>query len=231
MSGRSSVTARRSFIGSQSLRKLELDGRREVGVIVTDPAAAKKIAAVFEADWAASQPPVAPNGKQRTRRSLFWLPPLDDAGVDDRAEARDGVEVELVAVDFGDEKRVIGVEADAPSGRCCGRSRPSAVCRRIPMTKWTMPFCGFDPFVEMIVASEHDADAGLQEQRFEHRGQVGVRPVALAGRVERMVEVRDLPVARSSSRAPSRARPPAARSGSRSRGQRTGRPAVGALNV
>jgi phosphatidylserine/phosphatidylglycerophosphate/cardiolipin synthase-like enzyme len=47
------------FVGSQSLRKLELDGRREVGVIVSNPTAAKKIAAVFEADWAASQPPVA----------------------------------------------------------------------------------------------------------------------------------------------------------------------------
>ena len=37
------------FVGSQSLRKLELDGRREVGVIVNDAKAAKKIQAVFEA--------------------------------------------------------------------------------------------------------------------------------------------------------------------------------------
>ena len=49
----------RFFVGSQSLRKLELDGRREVGVIVSNLTAAKKIAAVFEADWAASQPPAA----------------------------------------------------------------------------------------------------------------------------------------------------------------------------
>ncbi len=47
------------FVGSQSLRKLELDGRREVGVIIRDSAAAKKIGAVFEADWAASAPPAA----------------------------------------------------------------------------------------------------------------------------------------------------------------------------
>jgi phosphatidylserine/phosphatidylglycerophosphate/cardiolipin synthase-like enzyme len=40
------------FIGSQSLRKLELDGRREVGVIVNDSRVAKKMQAVFEADWA-----------------------------------------------------------------------------------------------------------------------------------------------------------------------------------
>jgi cardiolipin synthase A/B len=43
-----------AFLGSQSLRKLELDGRREVGVILTDSRIAKKIAAVFEADWAES---------------------------------------------------------------------------------------------------------------------------------------------------------------------------------
>ena len=40
------------FIGSQSLRKLELDGRREVGVIVSDEGIAKKMRDVFEADWA-----------------------------------------------------------------------------------------------------------------------------------------------------------------------------------
>jgi phosphatidylserine/phosphatidylglycerophosphate/cardiolipin synthase-like enzyme len=41
-----------AFIGSQSLRKLELDGRREVGIIVSDERVAKKIRDVFEADWA-----------------------------------------------------------------------------------------------------------------------------------------------------------------------------------
>jgi phosphatidylserine/phosphatidylglycerophosphate/cardiolipin synthase-like enzyme len=40
------------FIGSQSLRKLELDGRREVGVIASDERIAKKMRDVFEADWA-----------------------------------------------------------------------------------------------------------------------------------------------------------------------------------
>ena len=44
------------FVGSQSLRKLELDGRREVGVIVNDAKAAKKLLAVFETDWTASAP-------------------------------------------------------------------------------------------------------------------------------------------------------------------------------
>lgn len=41
-----------AFVGSQSLRKLELDGRREVGIVVTDSRIAKKMLAVFESDWA-----------------------------------------------------------------------------------------------------------------------------------------------------------------------------------
>ena len=41
-----------TFVGSQSLRKLELDGRREVGVIVSDTAIAKRLQDLFEADWA-----------------------------------------------------------------------------------------------------------------------------------------------------------------------------------
>jgi cardiolipin synthase len=41
-----------AFMGSQSLRKLELDGRREVGIITRDSRIARKMQAVFEADWA-----------------------------------------------------------------------------------------------------------------------------------------------------------------------------------
>jgi cardiolipin synthase A/B len=42
------------FIGSQSLRKLELDGRREVGLIAADSRIAAKVKAIFEGDWAES---------------------------------------------------------------------------------------------------------------------------------------------------------------------------------
>jgi cardiolipin synthase len=41
----------RAFVGSQSLRKDELENRREVGLIVKNPAVAKKILQVFESDW------------------------------------------------------------------------------------------------------------------------------------------------------------------------------------
>lgn len=40
-----------AFIGSQSLRTLELDGRREIGVIVEHKPTAKQMRDVFEADW------------------------------------------------------------------------------------------------------------------------------------------------------------------------------------
>ena len=43
---------RDAFIGSQSLRRLELEGRREVGVIVTNEAVVRRIQTVFETDWA-----------------------------------------------------------------------------------------------------------------------------------------------------------------------------------
>jgi phosphatidylserine/phosphatidylglycerophosphate/cardiolipin synthase-like enzyme len=42
---------RTAFIGSQSLRKLELEGRREVGIIIQNGGIVRKIAAVFESDW------------------------------------------------------------------------------------------------------------------------------------------------------------------------------------
>ena len=38
------------FIGSQSLRQLELDARREIGVILGDGAALKDIGRTFEED-------------------------------------------------------------------------------------------------------------------------------------------------------------------------------------
>ena len=40
-----------AFVGSQSLRKLELDTRREVGLILADAAVAKRMQEVFDADW------------------------------------------------------------------------------------------------------------------------------------------------------------------------------------
>jgi phosphatidylserine/phosphatidylglycerophosphate/cardiolipin synthase-like enzyme len=45
----------RAFIGSQSLRKLELDKRREVGVIIDDVKVINEMRTIFERDWAETE--------------------------------------------------------------------------------------------------------------------------------------------------------------------------------
>jgi cardiolipin synthase len=46
---------RRAFVGSQSLRKLELDERREVGVIIRERPLVKSIEKTFKRDWRATE--------------------------------------------------------------------------------------------------------------------------------------------------------------------------------
>jgi phosphatidylserine/phosphatidylglycerophosphate/cardiolipin synthase-like enzyme len=55
---------RRAFIGSQSLRKLELDKRREVGIIITDLKVVKKIRTIFFEDWAKTE-----SGKKEAKKA------------------------------------------------------------------------------------------------------------------------------------------------------------------
>jgi cardiolipin synthase A/B len=43
---------RKAFVGSQSLRRVELDERREVGVITTNARLVKQLATIFAEDWA-----------------------------------------------------------------------------------------------------------------------------------------------------------------------------------
>ena len=45
----------RAFVGSQSLRRLELDQRREVGVLITNGVVARQIRDTVEADWTESE--------------------------------------------------------------------------------------------------------------------------------------------------------------------------------
>ncbi len=45
-----------AFMGSQSLRQLELDSRREIGVIFRNRTIVQTLARTFEEDWAASEP-------------------------------------------------------------------------------------------------------------------------------------------------------------------------------
>jgi phosphatidylserine/phosphatidylglycerophosphate/cardiolipin synthase-like enzyme len=45
---------RRAFIGSQSLKGLELDKRREVGLIIRERAIVRQMESIFAEDWAQS---------------------------------------------------------------------------------------------------------------------------------------------------------------------------------
>jgi cardiolipin synthase A/B len=42
----------RAFVGSQSLRRLELEKRREIGIITTDRSVVREMQSIFEKDWA-----------------------------------------------------------------------------------------------------------------------------------------------------------------------------------
>jgi cardiolipin synthase A/B len=44
-----------AFIGSQSLRQVELDARREVGIIFNDPKVVSRLGRIFEDDWAPAE--------------------------------------------------------------------------------------------------------------------------------------------------------------------------------
>ena len=54
------IDRKQGFLGSQSLRKAELDNRREVGLIFKDSAIAGKIASVFDEDWESGQSVILP---------------------------------------------------------------------------------------------------------------------------------------------------------------------------
>ena len=54
-----------AFVGSQSLRKDELENRREVGLIISNPAVARKILQVFESDWADAKDAKAKDAKPK----------------------------------------------------------------------------------------------------------------------------------------------------------------------
>jgi cardiolipin synthase len=58
-----------AFLGSQSLRGLELESRREIGVIVHDPKIVKQMIEVFDTDWKSAEPAVS-MAEDATRMSL-----------------------------------------------------------------------------------------------------------------------------------------------------------------
>jgi cardiolipin synthase A/B len=67
---------RDAFVGSQSLRRLELDSRREAGIIVRNAHIVSELLATFEEDWAATD-----SGKQASKKD-------EKAESDERQDAR-----------------------------------------------------------------------------------------------------------------------------------------------
>jgi cardiolipin synthase len=57
---------REAFVGSQSLRRLELDKRREAGMLVTHPAIVRELASTFEEDWS-----LTASGREKARARDF----------------------------------------------------------------------------------------------------------------------------------------------------------------
>ncbi len=68
-----------AFIGSQSLRKLQLDERREVGIIVRDPKVVKRLLTTFETDWASAEVHKEKTSKDDTAAPTPRLPILKEA--------------------------------------------------------------------------------------------------------------------------------------------------------
>jgi phosphatidylserine/phosphatidylglycerophosphate/cardiolipin synthase-like enzyme len=58
-----------AFVGSQSLRQVELDARREIGIILRDGPAIKSLARTFEEDWVASSADLEEKPAPRRNRS------------------------------------------------------------------------------------------------------------------------------------------------------------------
>jgi cardiolipin synthase A/B len=59
---------RMAFLGSQSLRRLELDARREIGVLIRNPKIVREIVKVFETDWAGTAS-AARQAKEEARKA------------------------------------------------------------------------------------------------------------------------------------------------------------------
>jgi len=74
----------KAFVGSQSLRALELDRRREIGVFVAESTIVRKMVAVFEEDWAKT-----PAGEAAAKAAAAAPATSKDAKDKDAKDAKD----------------------------------------------------------------------------------------------------------------------------------------------
>jgi cardiolipin synthase len=105
---------REAFVGSQSLRKIELDKRREVGVIVRGAKTLSRLVDTFEADWSAKEmsenPEATAKDLKRAVKSasaeLSALNPLVKEAVRDVVEKTGGEEMDPKEVKASIQKAV-----------------------------------------------------------------------------------------------------------------------------
>ena len=100
-----------AFVGSQSLRRTELDSRREVGVIVREPKAVNGLIQTFEADWdrkVEQQPrsPAHPRVSKKTVKALVKeLSPLNP--IVEEAVKQVASETESASMDLSEMKETV----------------------------------------------------------------------------------------------------------------------------
>jgi phosphatidylserine/phosphatidylglycerophosphate/cardiolipin synthase-like enzyme len=101
-----------AFVGSQSLRRAELDSRREVGIIVHEPKAVHGLIQTFEADWerkeaeAQQQSQAKPRVSKRTVKALVKeLSPLNP--IVEEAVKQVAAETESASLNMKDMKETV----------------------------------------------------------------------------------------------------------------------------
>jgi phosphatidylserine/phosphatidylglycerophosphate/cardiolipin synthase-like enzyme len=65
----------RAFVGSQSLREQDLDKRREVGLLISNPGVTRALRQVFESDWSEAVQPQRQEPEKEAERKEEKAPP------------------------------------------------------------------------------------------------------------------------------------------------------------
>jgi cardiolipin synthase A/B len=92
---------RQAFIGSQSLRPAELDSRRELGLIINDEKAVKKLMDTFESDWVSPESKkqkVIPKEKKSSQEAAGDQMKTDRTEMKEQAQAEKQTEVAVKAL-------------------------------------------------------------------------------------------------------------------------------------
>jgi cardiolipin synthase A/B len=93
---------RQAFVGSQSLRPAELDSRRELGLIIHDAKAVKKLMDTFEADWVPAeskkQKPVSKESKSPQQAAEAEQDKVENAERKEQVQSEKQTEIAVEAL-------------------------------------------------------------------------------------------------------------------------------------